>query len=116
MRLNRHARRRARVIQRRGFRVNQMSVAITGECLEDAVLWLLKTARTATPGWWAESFVNFTPPCVFAVDFDGQGGILVNPESLEHATGRAIFAELRRLGGDRVREGTWQRGPGGEAA
>lgn len=70
-------------------------------------LW--NVAQSANAGAWAEGVLFTVPPSVFMLDFDGQGGILVNRESLASAAGRALHGALCEIGGDRVSIGAWPR-------
>ena len=98
--MNRHQRRFAESQAMR-------EVAYTAELLQETAAALLGIAATAEPGAWAESMVSLFPPLFIELDFDGAGGILFNPSSLEHATGRAMLAELQRQAPKRVKVGAW---------
>lgn len=85
---------------------------LTFEAIQEAAAGLLKMAEDAEAGAWAEGLIGFWPLEVFALDFDGRGGILVNPPALETATGRALWRELKAQGGALVTLGTWPRSGG----
>ena len=70
-------------------------------------LW--NVAQSANAGAWAEGVLFTVPFSVFMLDFDGKGGVLVNPESLASAAGRALHGALCEIGGDRVTIGAWPR-------
>ncbi len=82
-------------------------VTVTPAALQESAEGLLRMARQSKPGAWAEAVLDMFPPSVLSVDFDGQGGILVNPPSLQSPNGRALYRTLKRLGGELVTVGTW---------
>jgi hypothetical protein len=89
-------------------------VTITAAALRECAEGLVKMAQRSKPGAWGEAVLEMFPPSVFSVDFDGQGGILVNPSSLQTPNGRALFRALKAAGQGRVQVGTWS-GSGGAA-
>lgn len=89
-------------------------VTITAAALQESAEGLLKMAQQSKPGAWGEAVLDMFPPSLFSVDFDGQGGILVNPSSLQSPNGRALYRALKRLRAELVTVGTWP-GSGGAA-
>ncbi|WP_005036564.1 hypothetical protein [Holophaga foetida] len=72
---------------------------------------LLDQARSAAPGGWFEGCLSIFPLCVVAADFDGEGGILINPlPTFASDLSYPLLNELRRQGGTRVRLGWWRDG------
>lgn len=89
---------------------------ITPETINQAARDLLRRATKAEPGDWIEIVLGTPRSSVFAVDFAGGGVVLVNARSLRSDAGRLLFNELRRLGVDRARIGSFSDGPGGAVA
>lgn len=78
------------------------------ETLRYTVQWMIQEAQAATPGGWVQSLVEaFPAPGLISLDFDGQGGILVNPETLLTPKGKELAQALRLVLGHKVHLGQW---------
>ena len=76
------------------------------DSLRYTVRWMMLEAESAKPGDWIESPLDVFPDFI-ALDFDGQGGILVNPQTMTTPKGRELALCLRLMLGDKVRVGIW---------
>ena len=79
------------------------------ESLAYTVQWMIQEAQSAKPGAWVQAPVGVLPVLgVISLDFDGQGGILVNPETMCTAKGKELAKALRLVLGQMVRIGHWE--------
>lgn len=78
------------------------------ESLAYTVQWMLQEALNAQPGAWALIPVVEPPPGVIAIDFDGTGGILINPVTMMTPKGQDLAKALGLVLGQLVRIGTWE--------
>lgn len=78
------------------------------ESLRYTVQWMIQEAQAAAPGGWIQSPVGSLPRLgVISLDFDGKGGILVNPATMRTAKGKELAKALRLVLGHQVRIGQW---------
>lgn len=78
------------------------------DTLRYTVQWLMAEAKGSTSGAWVQCPLEVHPGLgIISLDFDGEGGILINPETLNTAKGKELAQCLRIVMGEKVRVGVW---------